>query len=61
GKLDTLISFDNSVTLDKKLTECGVKHDYLIFPNSDHGLDDDPIMSKLAEAMFFKYMFEYLI
>ena len=61
GKKDYLISFDNSVTLDAKLTEYGVKHDYLIFPNSGHGLDDDPIMSKLAEAMFFKYMFEYLI
>lgn len=61
GKLDTLISFDNSVTLDKKLTEYGVKHDYLIYPNSGHGLSDDPIMSKLAEAMFFKYIFEYLL
>lgn len=61
GKQDNLISFDNSVTLDKKLTECGVKHDYLIFPNSGHSLDNDEIMSKLAEAMFFKYMFEYLI
>lgn len=61
GKQDNLISFNNSVTLDKKLKECGVKHDYLIFPNSGHGLDNDKIMSKLAEAMFFKYMFEYLI
>lgn len=61
GKLDTLISFDNSVTLDKKLTECGVKHDYLVYPNSSHGLSDDPIMSKLAEAMFFKYIFQYLL
>ena len=61
GKQDNLISFNNSVTLDKKLTECNVKHDYLIFPNSGHGLDNDEIMSKIAEAMFFKYMFEYLI
>ena len=61
GKQDNLISFNNSITLDKKLTECSVKHDYLIFPNSGHSLDNDKIMSKLAEAMFFKYMFEYLI
>ena len=61
GKLDTLISFDNSITLDKKLTEYGVKHDYLVYPNSGHGLGDDPVVSKLAEAMFFKYIFEYLL
>lgn len=61
GKQDNLIPFENSVTLDEKLTQCGVKHDYLIFPNSGHGLGDDPVVSKLAEAMFFKYIFEYLL
>lgn len=61
GKKDNLISFDNSVTLDRVLTEKGVKHDYLVFENSDHGLGDDPIMSKLAEMMFAVYIFKYLI
>lgn len=61
GKLDDLIPFSNSVTLDKKLTECGVKHDYIPYPNSDHTLGDDPLISAFADVMFFKYIFDYLV
>lgn len=40
GAKDLLVPFAGSQRLDAKLTEYGVKHDYFIYPNSGHGLEN---------------------
>ncbi len=41
GKYDRVQSYDASVRLDQKLTECGVQHEYIVFEHSGHGLQND--------------------
>lgn len=41
GTYDKLQSFEASVRLDKKLTECGVDHAYIVCEHSSHGLQND--------------------
>lgn len=41
GTYDKLQSFEASVRLDKKLTECGVDHAYIVCEHSGHGLQND--------------------
>ena len=41
GRYDKLQSFEASARLDKKLTECGVDHTYIVCEHSGHGLQND--------------------
>ncbi|MBP5707278.1 MAG: alpha/beta hydrolase, partial [Spirochaetales bacterium] len=38
GKKDPLVDYSIAESLDAKLTECGVTHDFITLPNADHGL-----------------------
>lgn len=39
GKEDTVVPFQSSVALNKKLEEAGVFHTFLVHPEGDHGFD----------------------
>lgn len=60
GACDTVVPYDDSIALDKKLTEYGVKHDYVTYPNSNHGLESDPVSNATARKLFKQYANEYL-
>ncbi len=60
GKLDTTVSFSQSEKLDALLTQYGVKHEFLVFPNSGHDLSGDPDQSKRVYALIAEYAEEYL-
>lgn len=60
GKNDTLVPYATAVTLDAKLTEYGIKHDFVTFPNSGHGLENDSDCSKKAGDLMVSYAEEYL-
>lgn len=60
GACDTVVPFSNAVALDAKLTEYGIKHDFVIYPNSNHGLESDPESAAVASELFTEYINTYL-
>lgn len=60
GVKDTIVPFTNAQNLDAKLTEYGVKHDFVVFPNSDHSLANDPDKSQETTDLLIQYAKEYL-
>lgn len=59
GEQDTIVPYQNALDLDAKLTACGVEHTFVSFPDSGHGCEDKPSMSKMM-ALFFQYADTYL-
>lgn len=55
GFKDTLVPYSNGVNLDAKLTEMGVEHTFLTYPNSGHGLENDKDVSE----RFLEVLMEY--
>lgn len=60
GMKDSIVPFSNAETLDAKLTEYGVSHDFNIYPNSDHDLGADKDNAKIAEKLLLEYCQTYL-
>ncbi len=60
GTKDDIVPFRNAVELDKKLTECGVEHYFNIYPNSDHGLANDPDCREKSMQQFYGFIEKYL-
>ena len=60
GVKDDIVPFTNAEALDAKLTEYGVTHDFVIYPNSNHHLVDDPDCAQRADALLHQYAAAYL-
>ena len=60
GAKDTVVPFSNAESIVKKFDKYGVKYDFNIFPNSNHGLESDPDNTKRAEELLGKYVKAYL-
>lgn len=60
GEKDTTVPFSNAVQLDALLTENGVEHEFVVYPNSDHSLNNDADKSKLAGDLSVQYIEKYL-
>lgn len=58
GDHDSIVPYSNAVTLDAKLTEYGVKHDFITY-NADHDLNDKA-SAKKAEELMYSYVAAYL-
>ena len=61
GAKDDIVPFRNAVELDKKLTECGVEHYFIVYPNSDHGLANDPDCRDESMRLFYSFIERFLI
>ena len=61
GMKDTIVPYSNAVTLDAKLTECGVTHEFISYPNSGHGLESDAEQAKYAEELMLEYLRNYVL
>lgn len=59
GEIDDIVPYQNSLDLDKKLTEFNVEHTFISFPNSNHGCEDGESRSKIMK-IFFEYIDNYL-
>ena len=59
GEIDDIVPYQNSLDLDKKLTEYNVEHTFISFPNSNHECEDKESMSKIMK-LFFEYIDNYL-
>ena len=60
GKVDDLIPVGHIEVFDRKLTEAGVRHDLVLYPNSGHALDKDPESSEKARCVMKEYATLYL-
>lgn len=52
GMKDVLVPFEGSQRLDAKLTEYGVRHDYFVYPNSGHGLDNETDANTMGDSVY---------
>lgn len=60
GMVDNIVPYSAAITLDKALTEYGVTHVLNPYPNSGHGLDNDPESIQRANELFWEYAETYL-
>ncbi len=60
GEKDAIVPYANAVLLDAKLTEAGVRHDFVSFPNSGHELGGDPECSARVYDLLIEYAQTYL-
>lgn len=60
GILDSIVPYSNAVLLDEKLTTFGVKHDFITFTNSNHGLESDPDCLTETDRLMHEYASLYL-
>lgn len=60
GKEDIIVPFAQAENLDSKLTECGVKHDFVVYPNSGHSLSNDKECYDYTNLLFEQYAEQYL-
>ncbi len=60
GVKDEIVPCENAVVLDRALTEKGIRHDFVTFPNSSHGLDKAPDKKDTAYALLHQFAKEYL-
>ena len=60
GVNDTLVPYSNAERLDAALTEKGVKHDFVTFPNSGHALLNDPDCTLRFQSLATQYITTYL-
>ena len=60
GMKDTIVPYSNAVTLDAKLTECGVTHEFISYPNSGHGLENDSDSIDYTIQYFYELAEKYL-
>lgn len=61
GMLDNLVSYTNAIRLNNKLEEFGVAHRLITFPNSGHGLDNDPSRSDEYLQTMLYFLNTYLL
>ncbi len=60
GDKDNIAPYSNAVTLDQKLTEKGVKHEFITYNNSGHELKGDTATKNRYNSLFQQYIAEYL-
>ena len=60
GAKDGCVPPKNAQKLDAKLEESGIEHKYIILPNSDHGLGNDPECMEEAFRTLIEYADKYV-
>ena len=60
GKLDDLVPISNVERLERVLTEKSVKHEFFVYENSGHGLENDGAIHAEYTAVLDAYAAEYL-
>ncbi|MBR5112317.1 MAG: alpha/beta hydrolase [Clostridia bacterium] len=60
GMQDGVVPYSDAVRLDSLLTQAGVAHDFIIFPDSGHFLENDPAEKERLSELFYGYAETYL-
>lgn len=61
GELDNIVPYSNATTLYAYLQEAGVQSDFINFPHSGHGLDQDLDKMTQANSLMLEYAETYLV
>ncbi|MBR5427148.1 MAG: alpha/beta hydrolase [Clostridia bacterium] len=61
GQQDNTVPFTDSEYLASLLQNNGVPYDFIIYPNSGHGLNSDPEQAAQADALYEQYVRTYLL
>lgn len=61
GMKDTIVPYSNAISLDAKMTEYGVTHELISYPDSGHGLESNEEQARYAEELMVKYLNEYVL
>ena len=59
GMKDTVVPYHTVAAMEEKLTQYGVPHEMISYPESGHALDD-PACNDAARALFIQYVDTYL-
>ena len=60
GDSDDIVPYSNAVSLDNALTAAGVKHDFITYKNTGHGLDNDSSAAAAYDKIINEYVNMYL-
>lgn len=60
GEKDNVVPYSNALSIVEKLEQYGVAYDFISYPNSDHGLANDPECAEKANNLLFEYAAKYL-
>ena len=60
GMQDTIVPYSNAQRLDTALTNAGVEHDFVTFPNAGHALTGDAANTALFQSLTAQYIAAYL-
>ena len=60
GMQDTIVPYTNATALDEALTAAAVRHDFVVYPNSGHGLDQDAYAAARMYDLLVQYAQTYL-
>ena len=60
GMQDTIVPYSNALRLDTALTNAGVKHDFVSFPNAGHALAGDAVNAARFQTLMTQYINTYL-
>ncbi len=60
GVVDDTVPYSNALSLQAKFIECNVTHIMNTYPNSGHGLNNDPEAQAKADEYFAQYVETYL-
>ena len=60
GMQDTIVPYSNAVRLDNALTNAGVRHDFVSFPNAGHALTGDAANTARFQTLMAQYITTYL-
>lgn len=60
GQKDSIVPFADGAKLDEALTANGVTHRFIVYPNSDHALNNDPEQEKIGGDLLIEYANTYL-
>lgn len=60
GEKDITVPYSNALSIVEKFEQYGVEYEFISYPNSDHGLSNDPDCAKRADTLLFEYAAKYL-
>ena len=60
GMKDNIVPYSNALSIVEKFEQYGVTYDFISYPNSEHGLGNDPECAEKADKLIFEYADKYL-
>ncbi len=60
GENDITVPYSNALSIVEKFDQYGVEYEFISYPNSDHGLANDPDCTKRTDELFNEYIDKYV-